>query len=183
MIKFIICIVLILVFTQKPIQLEEELVENEPPDILEEPKIELDWIAPCSTSSVKTYMDYRAITNTSSKQYKYIKKNMFPENGLLLDKDGYIGVALGSWWGKIGTKWIIRLDTGIELKVVKVEEKSNQHVNGGCQHKKDGSVIEFVIDKTTIPSNWWGKNGYVLNGNFNNNRLFKGKIVEVAKIP
>lgn len=156
-----------------PVEIEvEEVVEDES---------EIEWLIPCSTSDVKTYMDYQAITVTTSKQYQFIQANMSIHNGLLYDSEGYIGVALGSWWGSIGDRWLIELDTGIELKVVMVDYKADQHVNNGCQHKLDGSVIEFVIDTRSIPSEWWGNNGYVFNGNFNNSDLFKGNIERVAK--
>ena len=145
-----------------------------------EPK-EPSWLAPCSTSSSKTYMDYRKITNKSSKQYKYIKKHMKPKGGLLYDNEGNLGVALGSWWGDIGSKWVIELDTGITLNVVKIDEKANKHVNNGCEHKKDKSVIEFVIDVRSIPKSWNGSNGYVLNGNFNNLNDFNGSIKRVVR--
>lgn len=147
---------------------------------IEEPK-EPNWLAPCSTSSSKTYMDYKKITNKTSKQYKYIKKHMKPKDGLLYDKDENIGVALGSWWGDIGSKWTIELDTGVILNVVKVDEKADKHVNNGCEHKKDKSVIEFVIDVRSTPKSWDGNNGYVLNGNFNNHKNFNGSIKRVAK--
>lgn len=135
---------------------------------------------PCSTSNVKTYMDYKAITMVGSKQYQYIQNNMTISNGLLYDGD-YIGVALGSWWGDIGSKWTIELDTGIILKVVKVDEKADAHTYNGCQHRNDTSVIEFVIDSNTIPNDWWGANGLVFNGNFNNNEMFNGNILRISR--
>lgn len=166
--------------------IEEEDIEPETePEIIEEediiPEPELEWILPCHSSSVKTYMDYNAITLTTSKQYKYIREHMSIDNGLLYDSGGYMGVALGSWWGDIGSKWIIELDTGVILPVVKIDEKADQHVINGCQHRTDGSVIEVVVDSPTIPKSWWGGNGYVFNGNFNNSEMFKGNILRVAK--
>lgn len=154
-----------------------EVVEEE---VTEEPQQQLNWMMPCSTSNVKTYMDYKAITMVGSKQYQYIQNNMTISNGLLYDGD-YIGVALGSWWGDIGSKWTIELDTGILLNVVKVDEKANAHTYSGCQHRNDSSVIEFVIDSNTVPSEWWGGNGLVFNGNFNNSELFNGNILRVSR--
>lgn len=171
-----IFITLLITLSSSGEQVEVE-VEITPPIIMGEE----NWEIPCSTSSVKTYMDYRAITLTSSAQYQYIQEHMTIHDGLLYSEDGYIGVALGSWWGDIGDKWIIELDTGITLKVVKIDEKADRHVNNGCQHKKDYSVIEFVVDGDTIPSDWRGSNGYVFNGNFNNSDLFKGNINKVKR--
>jgi hypothetical protein len=137
----------------------------------------------CSNSQSKTYMSYQAITNTRSSQYKYIKANMtVNEKGLLVDKDGYIGVALGSYFGDIGRRYTITLDTGIILKVVKVEAKADNHTVNGCYQKWDKSVIEFVID-TKKAGNYYGRgsNGYIANGNFNNIKEFKGKIIKIEE--
>lgn len=139
----------------------------------------------CSNSSTKTYMDYRAITNTTSKQYKYIQQYMeVHDSGLLIDKDGFIGVALGSYYGNIGDRFYFTLDTGVVLPVVKIDAKADIHTdNLGCQHSDDSSVLEFVIDFDKA-LNFFGRlsNQYVLNGNFNNYETFKGKIVKVEKV-
>ena len=134
----------------------------------------------CSSSSVKSYMDYKAITNTSSTQYKYIKNYMtVGSDGYLRDADGNIGVALGSYFGPIGTKYEVHLDTGIVFNIVKVEAKADEHTVNGCYQKYDKSVIEFVIDSSKMSK---ASNGYVWSGNFNNNPDFKGKITAMYKI-
>jgi hypothetical protein len=136
----------------------------------------------CNNSSTKTYMDYRAITNKKSKQYQFIQANMTAdERGYLIDNEGYIGVALGSYFGNIGTRYIFKLSSGTELKVVKVEVKDDDHTNNGCEQKWDGSVIEFVID-TQKAKNYYGiaSNGYINSGNFN--KVFNGKIIEIEKV-
>lgn len=151
-------------------------------DSVEEPQIvdEILWESPCGTSSTKSYMDYKEITLVTSAQYQYIRNNMYISNGLLYEGD-YIGVALGSWWGGIGSKWTIELDTGVVLKVVKIDEKSDAHTYNGCGHISDGSVIEIVVDSETIPREWLGSNGYILNGNFNNLDMFRGNILRVSR--
>lgn len=154
--------------------------DEEPPPLVVE-KEEVAWEYACGTSSTKTYMDYRAITNRESQQYKYIQNNMEVRNGLLYDTDGSIGVALGSWWGAIGSKWTVELSNGEVYDIVKIDEKANHHTIGGCHHIGDGSVIEFVIDTQTIPIEWWGGNGLVFNGNFNNSPQFNGEIVRIGK--
>ncbi len=142
---------------------------------------QIEWQHACGTSSTKTYMDYRMITNRDSQQYKYIQNRMEARNGLLYDTDGSIGVALGSWWGKIGSKWTVELSNGEVYDVVKIDEKADNHTINGCQHIGDGSVIEFVIDTHTVPNSWWGGNGLVWNGNFNNYHKFKGNIQRIGK--
>lgn len=134
----------------------------------------------CATSSAKTYMDYRAITNTSSKQYHYIKNYMTVGNdGYLRDSNGNIGVALGSHFGPIGSKYQVVLDTGITFNVVKIDEKADRHTYNGCQHRQDTSVIEFVVDSSKMKK---ASNGLVYSGNFNNNPEYKGSIEAMYKL-
>jgi hypothetical protein len=146
-----------------------------------EPKNEVK-IDVCYSGSNKTYMDYKMITNKLSKQYQYIKTNMtVNEKGYLVDNDGYIGVALGSYFGEIGTKYIFTLESGIKLRLVKVEKKADNHTNNGCEQKWDKSVIEFVIDENIAREYYkTPKNDYVNGGNFN--KVFNGKIIEIKRV-
>lgn len=143
-------------------------------------KTNIKNIPVCSNSQTKTYMDYKMITNKSSKQWQYINASgkIKIENGYLMEGK-YIGVALGSYFGDIGTKYIFTLDTGKQIKVVKVEEKADTHTKNGCQQKWDGSVIEFVIDSNAFEKS---ANGYVYNGNFNNVAQFKGHIEKIEMV-
>ena len=91
-----------------------------------------DLLKPCDTSSAKTYMDRKAITDETSEQHAFIEENMEAVNGHWMDKEGYIGVALGSWFGEIGTRWIFELDSGIKLYTVKIEHKADIHTIDVC---------------------------------------------------
>lgn len=138
-------------------------------------------------SDTKTYMDYRKITNTNSKQYQYIHNSgeiYVSEDGFLRTTDGldYIGVALGSYFGDIGDRFIFTLDTGIELRVVKVEAKADIHTDeNNYQHAIDGSIIEFVVDPDKMDYAIH-QNGYIYSGNFNNNEWLKGNIIKIEKV-
>lgn len=160
------------------VQLIEKQLEIEDYIVANEITLESTVIKPCSTSSVKSYMLRSSITNKNSVQYKFIEENMEAQNGLYVDKEKYVGVALGSWFGDIGTRWIFELSSGLKLYTVKIEHKDDKHTLNGCEHLEDKSVIEFVIDHETNPY-WIGDNGYILNGNFN--RVFDGTIVSVRK--
>lgn len=139
----------------------------------------------------KTYMSYKSITSKSSLQYKYIHSDaiILDDRGFLMSSDGegYYGVALGSYFGEIGSRYIFTLQrpdgSTHELKVVKVEAKSDKHT---CEHNyKAGSndVIEFVIDTKTayMQQNIWG-NGLIFQGNFNNCEDFNGNIVGIKEV-
>lgn len=143
-------------------------------------------ITSCASNSTKTYMDYRATTVRDSTQYRFIHEQLTVDDvtGFLYDKDGFIGVALGSYYGKIGDRYYFTLDSGVVLPLVKCEEKSNMDTDPtGCYHTSDNSVIEFVIDMKKA-LDYFGRlsNSYVLNGNYNNYALFRGNIVKVEKV-
>lgn len=139
----------------------------------------------CSTSSTKTYEPYTAITAKNSKQYKYIHNHMTVDEttGMLYDEEGFIGAALGSSFGEIGTRYYFTLDTGIVLPIVKADAKASVDAPNGCSHSEDASVIEFIID-ADIAGDYFGRGatGLVGQGNFNNDSRFKGNIEKIEKV-
>ena len=143
-------------------------------------------ISLCSANDAKTYMDYRMTTVVSSNQYQFLNYEctVDKKTGFLYDEEGFIAVALGSYFGKIGDRFYFTLDSGIVLPLVKGEEKDDGDTDGtNCYHTIDGSVIEFVIHDE-YAADYFGANGngYVLNGNYNNYPLFEGSIVKVEKV-
>lgn len=115
------------------------------------------------------------INDTSSTQYQYIQAHMSVlENGLLISEDDYIGVALGSIYGEIGSKYTITTDTGNTFKVVKIDEKSDQHTTDGC-FDKSGAIIEFVVNVDLMDSN------AKFHGSYNVVSEFEGTIVKIEK--
>lgn len=139
------------------------------------------YIDVCSTSSAKSYMDGSKITSPTSEQYAFKQENMHIEDGFYKDDEGNYGVALGTYFGDIGTKYIFVLDTGIELHVVKMEHKADEDVIDGCVHKDDSSVIEIVIDVTYF-KDILDVYGHPYSGNFNNNPEFNGSIESIIRI-
>ncbi len=142
-------------------------------------------VSVCNTSSTKTYMPYTAVTSPSSKQYQLIQNHLTvdEETGLLYDEYGFIAVALGSYYGNIGDRFLFVLDNGTILPVIKADAKSDAHTMNGCSHSADSSVIEFVID-TNLAAEAFGRggNGLVAHGNFNNIDIFEGRIAEVKQV-
>lgn len=162
---------------------ETIFVETPGPTIVEEIIVEAVRIPDTARTSTKTYMDYRAITKKDSAQYKLIHSDAITidDRGFLYTSDGFIGAALGSYFGPVGSKFIFTFDDGHQLKIIKVESKSDAHT---CGHNiLDGSnaAIEFVIDsKTSWMNAHRGANGLIFNGNFN--AYFNGKIKSVSKV-
>lgn len=116
-------------------------------------------------------MDYRTITDTTSKQYSLIQQSTI-RNGLLYIDD-YVLVALGSYYADIGTKYLLTFESGETLKVIKGDEKSDNHVVNNCYHKSNKSMIEFIVDTNTLSTEL--KVAGDLNG------LFEGKVVKIEK--
>lgn len=107
-------------------------------------------------TSFKTFMDYRAITNTSSAQYKYVKQwGWRDEQGFMRASgerdlgitDDYYLIALGSYYGtEIGTKYRITTDTGNVFYGVLADAKSDRHTNSTNQYARNKDVVEFLVD-------------------------------------
>ena len=140
----------------------------------------------CSANTAKTYMDYRMTTVVDSRQYQFIHNNLTVDKntGFLYDEDGFIAVALGSYYGEIGDRYYFTLESGIVLPLVKAEEKADVDTDAtGCYHTIDGSVVEFVIDDEYAAARFGtNSNGYVLDGNYNNYPMFSGSFVKVEKV-
>ena len=134
----------------------------------------------CSPNSKKTFMDYRTITNSASKQYDLIYNHMtVGSDGLLRDNDGFIGVALGSYYGEVGDRFIIELNGEREVKVIKIDEKSNDHTINGCYQKWDGSVMEIVVDTNLIGASYYEAKTM---GDFDYSDLFNGQITNTRQV-
>ena len=148
-------------------------------------KLEYEEVNLCGTSSGKTYEDYRMITDPSSKQYRLIHGSLKidPHTGFLYDKDGFIASALGYQFGEIGSRYYFTLDTGIVLPLIKADAKAPIDASDGCRVDINHTVIEFVID-SEASERYFGKgpNGYILNGNFNNDIRLAGSIVKMEKV-
>lgn len=160
----------------------------EPVEIEEEVEVDPYRYSPVEMAyqtSAKTYMDYRAITDTSSTQYQFIHSDEITicEDGFLRDSEGHIGVAMGSYFGEIGSRYICYLENGETIPVIKVEAKNDAHTIEGFCGSIAYEIIEFVIDTKSnwMQNNVW-ENGYVFSGNFNNYEKFNGKIIKIDKV-
>ena len=81
-------------------------------------------------------------------------------------------VAMTSFYGNVGDKLDIKLESGLLLEVIIGDIKSSGH--DYCQSTRDGSMIEFIVDSRVIETKTRN------SGNFNH--IFKGKITEIRKV-
>ena len=114
-------------------------------------------------SSFKSWMSYKAVTNTKSDQYKFINTYGYADSdGFMrcakdddfgVEQDYYL-IALGSYYGTtIGTKYKITLDTGKVFYGVLGDCKADVHTNSTNQYVPiNGNVVEFIVDTTILNS-------------------------------
>lgn len=118
-------------------------------------------------------MDFRTITDSNSKQYEIVQESAV-KNGLLY-YNGYLCVALGSYYGEIGTVYRITLDSGQQFTAVKAEEKSDRHTVNGCYVPGNENIIEFIIDSGSMPI------AVLRSGDISSIPEFSGSIVKIEK--
>lgn len=133
---------------------------------------------PNINSSFKTWMDYRAVTNTNSPQYKFIHTYGWSDYEGFMRADGerdfninddYYLIALGSYYGtEIGTKYRITTDTGNVFYGVLSDQKDDRHTNSTHQYASNKDVVEFLVNSNLLNSEvkkWGSANVYMpLNG-------------------
>lgn len=107
------------------------------------------------------FMDYRTLTDTTSKQWELQQYAWTDSDGFRRIGDDYC-VALGTYYGQVGDRFRITTDEGNSYTVIEADAKGNDavfyndyqswyHVCG------DGRInlIEFVVDGDLIPSECW----------------------------
>lgn len=162
-------------------ELKEEIKEEIEEEMAKAVEDEQEEIAltPMGAKS-KTYMDYRAITNQSSKQWKLLQTMTIGEDGMIRDDDGYIAAALGSAFGPIGSRYVFTLEGGNELPIIKADQKQDRHT---CENNIFGlnnwDIIEFIVDSSKMPVY---PNGYVYGGNFDNCSEYAGDVLYWEKV-
>ena len=98
-----------------------------------------------SNSACKPWMDYRAVTDTASTQWAIISQAYHRDDGLL-EVNGCILVALGSYWGPVGTTYRAVIG-GREVYLMKGDAKQDQHTYGGYGYEGlNGHLIEVIVD-------------------------------------
>lgn len=104
---------------------------------------------PKGDTAFKSYMSYRAITNTDSSQYKLQKRCWTDGNGLRRYKTYYV-VALGSYYADhIGERFRITTTEGNEFECIVGDFKADRHTDSLHQYTPmEGRkcVVEFVVD-------------------------------------
>lgn len=105
-------------------------------------------IAPSNT--IKTYMDYHTITNTTSQQYK-LQQKAYSGNYGIRQVDGRYCIALGSYYtSTIGVYVDIILKNGTVIPCIVADCKADSDTDSKNIMHPDGSLVEFVVDVNTL---------------------------------
>lgn len=133
-------------------------------------------------NSFKTYMDYRAITDHTSQQWKLQEKAYTDDKGLRKVGDYYC-VALGSAFSsEIGAKFEITLEDGQTFKAILADQKADRHTDTTNKYRQldNGkiNVVEFIVDTNKLENlpKVMGDVSHVSDGEF------AGEIIEIREI-
>ena len=99
-------------------------------------------------TSFKSYMDYTCITNTESTQYKLQQNAWTDNNGFR--RYGSLGdymIAVGTYYGNVGDRVLVKLDTDEVLFCVIGDSKGDVWYHD-CA--KGACVVEFIVDTPTL---------------------------------
>lgn len=115
-----------------------------------EPEYE-SLIIPYGDCSNYMYMDYRALTNTASKQWELQQYAYTDWQGIRV-YDGCYMVAMGTFYGNVGDKFRITTDWGNVYNVIMGDAKGWDSVDGWYHVAGDGriNVVEFIVDTYAI---------------------------------
>ena len=106
-----------------------------------------------STDRRKSYMDYRTITDTTSKQYKLQHSKGYTDKNGLRKVNGRFCIAVGSAYTRsIGKKIDVILKNGNKLKCILSDQKKNVDTNSSHTIGADGGAVEFLVDTLSLNS-------------------------------
>lgn len=103
-------------------------------------------------NTMKTYMDYHAITNTYSKQYK-LQKIAYSGKYGIRQIDGRYCIALGSYYTSDVGKYVdIILRNGTVIPCIIADCKADKDTDSRNIMHPDGSLVEFIVDTKVLNS-------------------------------
>ncbi len=102
----------------------------------------------CEHGERKSFMDFRAITNVESTQYK-LQQLAHTGNYGIRQYQGYYLVAMGSKYAKnIGDRYLLILENGMSVPVMIGDVKQDIHTYNqeGCVGANNKDIVEFIYD-------------------------------------
>lgn len=124
----------------------------------------------------KSWMNYAAITSTTTRQYHVKALAKTDPNGYRVINGKYL-VAMASYYGPVGTELRITLSSGRVFYVIIGDQKSDRHTDPLNQyHLSDKSILEFIVDPDKFLNT-----AALRSGNLSNDG-FEGAIVKIEKV-
>ena len=121
----------------------------------------------------KSFMDGCCITDDTSEAYWQIRK-MYPDENGIYSEGPYKGIAMASYYGKVGDKFKITLESGESLLAVMTDIKAPEDIDENYSCKINGSLIEFVVATEWLPEE------AIISGSLD--YLYPGQIIKIEKI-
>lgn len=130
--------------------------------------------------SFHSYMDYRKITHTNSKQYELQQECWTDELGLRRYGSDYV-VALGTYFSNnVGDRFKIYLDNGNsfyatvgDIKADSTTDEMNAYVP---MDNATGNIVEFIIDDRAANTNM------LMLGTVSYHDFFNGSVINIERI-
>lgn len=129
-----------------------------------------------ATGEFKTYMDYRKITDKTSKQWNLQQLATTNEKGFRVFNGRYL-VAVGTYYAtEVGKELKITLDNGFVFYAIVGDIKMDTHTDANNQYIPiNGNIVEFIVDTNKLDP-MTKKLGDV------SNLGFKGKIIRIEEV-
>lgn len=132
---------------------------------------------PSINTSFKSFMSYRAITNTGSAAYKLQQRAYSDSNGLRKVGDDYC-VAMGTYYSStIGDRFKVTMSTGTTFTVIISDVKANAHTDANHQYTiANHCMMEFLVDMDCLAS------CVRTSGSVGSIEMFSGTFASIQKI-
>ena len=182
-------------YKQLPIERYDEITEqpyssaehiNAVQLIVEQPVIRRiktqEMNVPNKDSTFKAYMDYRTITDVTTKQWE-LQQIAYTDCQGLRCIDGYYCVAMGSFYiNELGDKFLITLEDDTTIAVIAADYKADIHTNATNQYVQlengDINIIEFIVDEDVLNAEIAHKGSIHYYENFSGNITKIERIIE-----
>lgn len=123
--------------------------------------------------SQKPYESWACITDTSSRQWKLLhgKEVKLNDDGTI-SVDGFVCAAMGSRYGKVGDRFMVRLSSGRWLKVIKADAKQDRHTVDGYTGR-NGHILEMIV--------WNVPAAVEQSGSYDTLKAYQGTVTKIYK--
>ena len=141
--------------TPNIVRVDSDVITNDSSDV-DNSEIEAELYKslelPQGDCSAFLYMDYRAITDTASKQWELQQSAWTDSDGFRRIGDDYC-VALGTYYGQVGDRFRVTTDRGNVYSVIQADVKGWDS-NGWYHIAGDGRInlVEFLVATECLPS-------------------------------